>query len=413
MKWLLIILPFFSFAQNVTINGTGGKMTINGTGVTASINQPEPPAADKPVTLFTSQSESFTDGFTYAADGTLSVSADAVTYNGSTGKNLRFKRAGDILYHQYEYWTQTYTITFGAMTAGSAGMEAGVSQGTTGIVAGFKIKGHATDANRFIIQPVAEGVSAGSAVNGNTFTPGESMTLVVSRALNVLTCTLDGVEATLTLGATPYSTYLLPSTTTTFLFRFNNGEFTVTDLDIILPDSEMYLLCVGNSITQGKLSATYGSSWAQLLKADYPDAQAFAGRSSRTAEIVTMLPAIVLLHPVKVVLMIGLNDILTGVADATTKANYGTIISTLQSAGITPVLVSVLPDNNTTHGASIAAFNTWIDTTYSSLQFIDVFSVFKNPGDNAAQPGYLGDAAHPNDTGHSVIYNKIKSDLLL
>jgi lysophospholipase L1-like esterase len=415
MRWLLIILPFSCFAQNATINGAGVKMSINGSGVTASINQAPPPDAPEPLTLFTSQSESFIDGFTYAADGALSVSADAVTYNGSTGKNLRFKKAGNILYHQYEYWTQTYTITFGAMTAGSAGMEAGISQGTAGIVAGFEIEGHATDANKFIIQPVAEGVNAGSATTGNTFTPGESMTLVVSRALNVLTCTLDGVTATLTLGASPYSTYLLPSTTTSFLFRFNDGEFTVTDLDIILPDSEMSLLCVGNSITQGKTATTYGGAWAQLLKTDYPDAQMFAGRSSKTAEIVTMLPAIVLLNPAKVVLMIGLNDIVTSVADATTKANYTTIVNTLVAAGITPVLVSILPSSNATQGGTIATLNTWIDTEFPSLQYIDVFSVFKNPSDNAAQTAYLatGDSYHPSNTGHTVIYNKIKSDLLL
>lgn len=412
MKWIFIILPFFCFGQNVRINGTGATVRINGTGTPLAINTPAPSVLT-PVVLFDSDSESFTDGFTYAADGTLTVNSSSIVYNGSTGKNIRFKKDGNVLFHQYEYWTMRMEVTFGAMSAGSTGMEIGLSQGTLGIEAGFEIKGHATDANRFILQPVAENADAGSATTGNFFTPGENMVIEISRALNVITISIDGVTASLTLGAAPYSSYLLPSTTTSFLFRFNNGEFTVTDFSITLPNSGMSILCVGNSITQGKTASTYGGAWAQQLKTDYPDAQMFAGRSSRTSEIIDMLPAIILLQPVRVILLIGINDIVTGVADATLKANYGTIVSTLQSAGITPVLVSVFPTNNTTQGATIAAFNTWIDTTYASLQFIDVFSVLKNPGDNAAQSGYLADPVHPNQTGHDAIYNKIKSDLLL
>lgn len=412
MKYLLIILPFFCFGQNVHINGTGTPVRINGTGTPLAINTPVPSTLT-PVTLFDSDYESFIDGFTYSADGNLAVTSSTITYSGLTGKNLRFKKDGNVLYHQYEYWTMRMECTFGAMPAGSTGMEIGLSQSTNGIEAGFEIKGHATDANKFILQPLAEDANAGSATTGNTFTPGDNMVIVLTRALNVLTITIDGVEASLTLGAAPYSSYLLPSTTTSFLFRFNSGTFTVTDFKLTLPNSGMSLICVGNSITQGKTASTYGGAWAQQLKTDYPDAQMFAGRSSKTAEIVDMLPAIVLLNPQKVVLMIGINDIITSVADATTKANYTTIVTTLQTAGITPVLVSVLPNNNTTTGASIVALNTWIDTNFSSLQFIDVFSVFKNPGDNAAQAAYLADPTHPNDTGMGVIYNKIKSDLLL
>lgn len=417
MRYILFILllPVIAPCQNITINapGKGSTVTINAEGKpsTVSVNRIQM----FPLSLFDSDNgDSFTSKFGYAADGELSVTSSQIVYSGTTGKNVRFTNGlggGVALLHQYEYWTMAMTFEPGAMSAGAEGFEIGLSQGSTGIVAGFRFKADPENANKFELQAESESANAGSAVEGNEYIPGYPMTMTVTRSLNVLTCTVDGVTASVTLGAAPYATYLLPGTSTSFLLRFNNGSFTVNSMRITLPDSNIPYLFVGNSITQGKIASQYNLAYAQKLKASFPRAQMFAGRGSRTNDIIDMLPAIVALNPENVCIMIGINDIITGISMGNIQTRYTTIISTLLGAGINVVLISTMPNSDADVGSSVVTLNSWLQSEYPSLKFIDVFSVVKDEGANTMKSALRADGTHPNDAGMNIIYQKILSEL--
>lgn len=407
---ILILFPVFSFGQ-ITINGGGpGSVSINNGGPgSVKINYVQM----FPVSLFNSATDNFTEWFGYTADGELSVTSSQIVYSGTTDKNVRLldDNGSLALLHQYEYWTMSITFTAGAMSAGDEGFEIGLSQGSPGIVAGFRWKCDPAIANRFELQPEAESTNAGAAVTGNDYTPGETMTMTVSRNLNTLSCSVDGITSHVILGAAPYSTYLLPGNSTSFLLRFNHGSYTVNAMSISLPDSDFPYLFVGNSITQGKIATQYNLAYAQKLKAAFPRSQMFAGRGSRTNDIIDMLPAIIELNPQNVCIMIGINDIITGVSMANIQSRYTTILNTLATAGINVILISTMPNDNSTIGDEVASLNTWLQSNFSGLQYIDVFSVVKDGGANTMQAALRADGTHPNDAGMQLIYETILSEL--
>lgn len=408
---LLFISILFSIVSQsqVTINAAGrpSTTTINAPGKPGNsfVNRQLPAPAG---TIYRSQDTPFTDGFSYTNDANLTVSTNQIAYNGSSGKRVDLKYNGSILYHQFEYWSQTYTINLGAMAANVNGFIIGVRSTNADNLTGFHIKGHSSTANRFSIQAMANSINTGSLVAGHTYTPGAQVTITLTRTLRTLDLTInDGptpVTAQMVMGFDPYSTNYLPAVVTSFFMYFYTGTFTVTHYEAAIPYTNISFAFIGDSITQGQTTDTYEHSYGQLLKSLFSDGQVFAGRSSKTADIILTLPAIGILHPQKVTIMIGINDVVTSVPNATIQANYATIISGLQSYGIEVVLLSILPNGN-----NVIINNNWLQSTYPSLQYVDLWTALKNPATINMNPAYSSDSVHPNTDGHNLIFTTIQA----
>lgn len=392
--------------NRLRVNKPGAKrIYVNKAGKPSAQVNPTVPAPAG--TIYRSQDTPFTDGFAYTNDGNLTVSPTQIAYSGASGKRVDLKYNGSILYHQYEYWSVSTTITLGAMAANANGFILGVRSTNADNLTGFHIKGNASTANKFNIQAMANSTNTGSAVVGHTYTPNStSVVITLTRTLRTLDLIIDDgttpVTAQLVMGFDPYSSNYLPAVVTSFFMYFYTGTFTVTHYEAALPYTNISFAFIGDSITQGQTTDTYEHSYGQLLKTLFSDGQVFAGRSSKTADIILTLPAIGILHPQKATIMIGINDIVTSTPNATIQANYATIIAGLQSYGIEVVLISILPNGN-----NVIINNNWLQSTYPLLKYVDAWTALKNPATINMNPAYSGDSVHPNTAGHGLLFNTI------
>lgn len=157
---------------------------------------------------------------------------------------------------------------------------------------------------------------------------------------------------------------------------------------------------VGNSIIQGYSASRAANSWIQrLMKASRKSHALTYAQSGRTAEFLLMLPELLLLNADCYVLceLMG-NDKANGVADATWQANYATIVTALKAAGKQVKHVSPIPRDAT----DMSGVLTYLQSTYSSDQIIDVYTPMKAASGTALNSIYsVGDGTHLSDYGHA------------
>ncbi|MEO8870441.1 MAG: arylesterase [Granulicella sp.] len=111
-------------------------------------------------------------------------------------------------------------------------------------------------------------------------------------------------------------------------------------------DHRPLLICFGDSLTAG-YGAETGKSYPDFLQADL-DAKGFRYRvvnkgisGATTKDGVAQLPSIVVLKPAVVVVEFGGNDGLRGLSVRDMRANFDTIIATLQASGAKVVLAGI------------------------------------------------------------------------
>lgn len=409
--WLIMSVSLTACSQKkVVFNkaGTPSTATINapGKGSIITINRSQ----DGYTAIFDSQNESFTDGFSYTNDLELNVSENQIDYAGTADKQIDLIYDATPFYHLYEYWKITAIVELGAMAANDEGFFIGLKSSNLSRKTGFILKGHSSAANRFTLQPYVENANAGSAISGNVYTPGQLINITIERTLRTITMTVDDgttpVEATLELGFGPYASNLLPNVITEFNIYFFEGDFSIKDFRAAIPFVGISFAFIGDSITQGQSATTYEGAYAQLLKSIFPDAQAFGGRSSKTADILLTLNAVKILRPQKVTILMGINDLLTGVDNTTTRTNYQDFVNGLIAAGIEPIIISILP-----YGNGAVNHNNWLQSTFPTLQYINAWAALKNPSTVNMDASYTADGVHPNDLGHAVLAETIENGI--
>lgn len=119
-----------------------------------------------------------------------------------------------------------------------------------------------------------------------------------------------------------------------------------------------------------------------------------------------------------VVILIGTNDIDTGVSLATIEANIQSAANKAATAGLTVCLCSVPPCNtwDSTQNTKRSSLNAWIESHCSAngYRFADVYTAVKNPSNpDQLDPAYnAGDGLHFTTAGLQVIADTVYSSLL-
>jgi hypothetical protein len=103
------------------------------------------------------------------------------------------------------------------------------------------------------------------------------------------------------------------------------------------------------------------------------------------------------LQPKNVLLNIGRNDLFYGIASGTWQANYASIVSQLQAAGIN--VIHLMPIPETTQDQT--ALTTFINSTYPTANKIDVSGSWVNGTDLSS------DNTYPNPAGDTLIANTV------
>lgn len=111
---------------------------------------------------------------------------------------------------------------------------------------------------------------------------------------------------------------------------------------------------------------------------------------------------VIALNPAYCHVLIGTNDVNTGVPTATTVANITAILDKLIAAGIRVVIGTVQPFTTYTTGqlALLAALNAWIrKIRRPGVVLVDYAAAQTNPADGAALAGSMVDTLHTNIIG--------------
>lgn len=394
----LILFSVTSFAQTIKQKQV--------TGLTDSFNKK---LNTQIATVYTKGT--FSSDFFYTADTALTLTGNVINFNSTTVKTvpLVLKNVTDTFYHNYERWEIRATVRVDTLTQGSDGFIMAakpVAPGSGNF--GVHIIGHGGAANYMLGYMQANGANLDAMPSTIQITRGDVFNISIKRDRNYLIASVQKVGQvpvvwSIKIGNEQSTSYHLPIQLQDFRLELKQGGFAIQNLEILAGDANTDLAFVGNSITAGISSSAYANGYTQLSRLSIPNSTIIAGPGMYTQDVYKELKSILLLNPKRVSLLIGTNDFGAIPLDST-KLYYRKIVDTLTAHGITPILISVLPRNTAT--ASPPDFNTWIQATFPTVQYIDMFTGMKRAASDSLLAVYdVGDGLHPNDAGHSYMAN--------
>lgn len=134
---------------------------------------------------------------------------------------------------------------------------------------------------------------------------------------------------------------------------------------------------VTSSVVMAGDSLTYAGDWNTLLNADISN----CGVSGLTTdELILMLPDILRSKPLKIFILIGINDLRTGVSEAVIVPRYAAIIQACRDNSPATVIhfQSVLPVSDSAMIARIVSLNSALQTlcAVEEIQYINLYPSF-------------------------------------
>lgn len=229
------------------------------------------------------------------------------------------------------------------------------------------------------------------------FVQGDSIEMEVSQSGLTATFTcrnLTTPAGDLTVTWTNTNALVYPGTAGTQLLNIEQialwnykGDYTVTDLKYISTEHQNVTGClVGDSKSEGYYVDTLTNRISNILEVDTGTYfQVSAGSGNVTQDVLNAINEIILINPIKLILCIGRNDIANSVLTATWQANYASIVSQLQAAGIDVYHQLPLPETSLNQ----SALTNWINATYPAGKIISVPSGWNTGTDLVADGIHL------------------------
>ncbi|PIF02195.1 MAG: sialate O-acetylesterase [Draconibacterium sp.] len=172
-----------------------------------------------------------------------------------------------------------------------------------------------------------------------------------------------------------------------------------------LPNTKREIIFLGNSISDG-------CEWAELFQNKRIKNRGISG--DVTAGVLFRLDEVTESQPEKVFLLIGINDLSKDVSKDTVFSNICLIATKIkdQSPKTKVYIQSILPVNpafgkfkkHHSKTEEILWINQQLEDwcAINDVQFVDLFSVFKNADDNFMNPLYTNDGLHLTGAGYQV-----------
>jgi hypothetical protein len=343
-----------------------------------------------------------------------SASAGALAFTGGTNtldKTLEYKQVS-----AYDRWRIDAQFTTGATSGTSYGFGIGKHSYNTstpngGICAYIDTTNGANAGKLYIAGGSAAMnavVNSGSAVVA--FTAGDVIMLSLERDGYVMTATARNfttntapVIIVYQFTTNPIAEPLMDNTGRYAAYNLG-GSFSMTFLGITSKVvKNATLMTIGDSKMAGYAVTGQDKRLADLLNRDYASTINSAGGNDRTTEVLARMTEMIALAPKQVLLCIGSNDVRASVAAATIYANYDSIASQLETAGI-KVFHACFYEIS----ADMSGLNTHINNTFAANRvFSSVFNDLKQTG------AIHTDSIHLSDLGNQIIYNDIIKAALL
>lgn len=341
-------------------------------------------------------STDLTNDFTQTGGITVSVVSNKLQVSGGANtwsQLLKIKGASYL-----EHVTMCVKVKLGTLSSSSFGFGIGV-QTLNGFVDGsgnarFGIVSPATSSKVFLDATGAPFASTNGAVSGSandyillTYTKNFPYATLSARNMTTGTASVDSTFGTGGGGNTSNYT----------IYSFG-GTFTIDSISITSPElvnaSDLF---IGDSKTEGTAATDLMGRYVSLLS-PYSRSIVDAGAGGdRTTEILLRMPEIISMHPKRVYMAIGSNDLRSGTSEGTFEANYSSISSQLITAGST--VYYLLPFYETAEDQTTQL--NFIKATFPANRIIDTWAPTIVGGRLAA------DGIHPNNIGHQAIADAI------
>jgi lysophospholipase L1-like esterase len=198
--------------------------------------------------------------------------------------------------------------------------------------------------------------------------------------------------------------------------------------------TQVYLSCIGDSITQGQFSESGRSYRLKLFTAfetsDISPTETIIYRGTTNdrcldhngvsgdtiAEVDARVAASISANaPDVMVLLVGTNDCQeAGYDGPTAQAAYASLLATIHTADATlPIVVVLVPPlTNATHNANVNDLNPRIETAVAAAAHATTITVV-DPRDDGwtTGAGYTTDGVHPNDAGETALSTVIEAGI--
>jgi lysophospholipase L1-like esterase len=349
------------------------------------------------------------------------------------GNELRFSETNTDVTRQVYYkpwltcsdhWTLRWTQRFGSTNANSYGVGVGMlnfqaANPTTSNTRGYnaQINGAGTHYGQMEIERW-DGTQQNDITYGATMTlaPGDVVDCWLTRTGWTISATASNrANAQVSTTSLEFSDFVSPRleapTISRMCFYPFEGTVYVDNLSFSIDHRKpARFVVIGDSISEGYDATNYANGYVRVVQSNFT--QVVCNESSSwnsTSNSVSILPEILAHQPGTAILMIGGNDLLYGYSTTQWQSNYSNLVAQLQANGVK--VKHCLPTPRTP--TDLRPLKSWISATYPAQDIIDTWTslVTKNYQLKSAYDNYDHDGVHPNDAGHLLIGQIIRTNL--
>jgi lysophospholipase L1-like esterase len=320
-----------------------------------------------------------------------------------------------------DHWTLRWSQRFDVLNATSYGVGVGILnfQAAGGNDRGYNavILGAGTDFGKMLIQrwdgsghtDVSSGpplaLAAGDMVDCSLSRSGWTMSATASNRAN-------GQVSTTSFEFSDFATPRLEAPTISRIcFYLLQGTVYVDNLSFSIDRRKpARFVVIGDSISEGYDATDYANAYVNVVRSNFTQAVCNdSGSYNTTDNSVSLLPEILAHQPGTAILMIGGNDLLFSYPTAQWQNNYSNLVAQLQANGVK--VKHCWPTPRTP--VDLRPLKNWISAHYPAQDIIDVWTplVTSNYKLKPAYDNYDNDGVHPNDAGHLVIGQIIRTNL--
>ena len=320
-----------------------------------------------------------------------------------------------------DHWTLRWSQHFGALDAGSYGVGVGILnfQAAGGNDRSYNavLYGAGTDIGMMEIRrwdgTQQNDVSAGPAL---ALAAGDVVDCWLTRSGWTLTATASNrANAQVSTTATVFSDLVTPRlqapTISRMCFYPLEGTVYLDNLSFVINRRKpARCIVVGDSISEGYDATNYANCYVNVVRSNFTQAVCNDSASyNTTSNSLSVLPEILAHQPATAILMIGGNDLHFGYPTNQWQGNYSNLAAQLQAKGVK--VKHCLPTPRSV--VDLRPLKAWISSHYPAQDIIDTWTplVSGNYNLDPAYDNYDSDHAHPNDVGHLLIGQTIRTNL--
>jgi len=343
-----------------------------------------------------------------------------------TGNELQLVQTNTVYSRQMYYWpwlissdawTIRWTQRFGALDGASKGVGVGIAnfQAQGGDDRGYNglVCGAGTNLGKMQLQES----------NGTNQIPVDSGPAMSLSAGDVVDCWLTRSAWTMTATASNRANAQVSSVAIEFSDAANLIAPTISRVCFYPLGGTVYLddlsfsinhrkparfIVIGASISDGYNASTAARRYISVVQSNFNETVCNDSSSyNTTSNAVSILPEILAHEPGTAIVKIGSNDLTFGYPTNQWQSQYSNLVAQLEAAGVKVKHCFPTPHNNTDE----RPLKTWISAHYASSNIIDTWTPLLS-GSFGLKAAYdSGDGVHPNDAGHLLLGQIIRTNL--